>query len=152
MEFGVAHSTRNKTYHIDQSFLTLGGGTLSGGNAVTTAPIPSGTCDPLSFMGIGSQPCYNPFDLISNGTLQQVPTFGSSLSLPPDWKVRENTLTPYLQFNMDTYVGGVSLRGNFGVQANRTQQRGVGERVAPGHVALYLQVDDGVGLACCCFP
>ncbi|HEY8586345.1 MAG TPA: TonB-dependent receptor [Rhodanobacter sp.] len=132
VEFGVAHSTRNKTYHIDQSFLTLGGGFISGGNAITSAPFTGSQCSPLSWMGMGPQLCYNPFDLISDGTLQQVPTFGSSLSLPPNWEVREKTLTPYVQFNLDTYVGGISLRGNFGVQTPRTSQRGTGERVAPG--------------------
>jgi len=132
MEFGVAYSKRNKSYHIDQDFLTLGGGTISGGNAVTTAPFSGTPCSPLSWMGVPAQLCYNPFDLIANGTLQQVPTFGSSLSLPPNWEVREKTFTPYIQFNLDTYLGGVSLRGNFGVQAQRTSQRGIGERVAPG--------------------
>ena len=132
MEFGVAHSTRNKTYNIDQSFLTLGGGTISGGNAVETAPFTGSNCSPLAWMGVGAQTCYNPFDLLRSGTLQQVPTFGSSLSMPPNWKVREKTLTPYFQFNLDTYLGGVSLRGNFGVQAQHTSQRATGERVAPG--------------------
>ncbi|WP_424680834.1 TonB-dependent receptor [Frateuria sp. YIM B11624] len=132
MEFGVAHSTRNKTYHIDQSFLTLGGGTISGGSAVETAPFTGSNCDPLSFMGIGQQLCYNPFDLIANGTLVGVPTFGSSLSMPPNWKVREKVFTPYVQLNLDTYLGGVSLRGNFGVQAQHTSQTATGERVAPG--------------------
>ena len=132
MEFGVAHSTRDKSYHIDQSFLTLGGGTISGGGAVTTAPFSGTSCSPLSWMGIADQLCYNPFDLIDNGTLQQVPTFGSSLAMPPNWNVREKTLTPFMQFNLDTYLGGVSLRGNFGVQAQHTSQRATGERVAPG--------------------
>lgn len=132
VEFGVTHSTRKKTYHIDQSFLTLGGGTISGGNAVTTAPFTGNTCNPLSWMGIASQLCYNPLDLISSGTLDSVPTFGSSLSMPPDWGVREKTFTPYVQFNLDTYLGDVSLRGNFGVQASHTSQRATGERVAPG--------------------
>ncbi len=133
MEFGVANSRRNKTYHIDQSFLTLGGGTISGGSAVTSAPIQGGSsCDPLSWMGVGSQLCYDPFALISNGSLVNVPTFGSSLSMPPNWKVRENVFTPYVQFNLDTQLAGISLRGNFGVQAQHTSQRATGERVAPG--------------------
>src|SRR5690348_14095449 len=113
IEFGVAHSTRNKTYHIDQDFLTLGGGTISGGGAVETAPFTGSTCDPLSWAGVGPQLCYNPFDMIANGTLVAVPTFGSSLDLPPNWKVREKVFTPYVQLNLDTYLGGISLRGNF---------------------------------------
>lgn len=132
VEFGVANSTRNKSYHIDQSFLTLGGGVISGGNAVTTAPFTGSSCDPLSFMGVGPQLCYNPFDLIDNGTLVGVPTFGSSLAMPPNWEVREKVFTPYFQFNVDTYLGDTSLRGNFGVQAQHTSQRATGERVAPG--------------------
>jgi iron complex outermembrane receptor protein len=83
-------------------------------------------------MGIGSELCYNPFALIKNGTLVEVPTFMSSLSLPPNWKVREQDLNPYLQFNLDTYLGSVSLRGNFGIQVDRTHQTSEGERVAPG--------------------
>jgi len=132
MEFGVSNSNRNKTYHIDQAFLTLGGGTISGGSAVKTAPFTGTSCDPLSWMGIGPELCYNPFTLIDNGTLVNVPTFGSSLSTPPDWKTHENVFTPYFQFNIDTNLGGVSLRGNFGVQMQHTAQRATGERVAPG--------------------
>ncbi|AGG90168.1 MULTISPECIES: TonB-dependent receptor [Rhodanobacter] len=132
MEFGVSNSRRNKSYHIDQSFLTLGGGTISGGSAVTTAAIQGGSsCDPLSWMGVGSQLCYNPFALIGNGSLANVPTFGSNTGTPPDWKTHENVFTPYVQFNIDTQLGGVSLRGNFGIQAQRTSQRASGERVAP---------------------
>jgi len=132
VEFGVAHSTRNKTYHIDQSFLTLGGGTISGGTAVTTAPFSGTPCSPLAWMGVASQLCYNPFNLLDSGALQSVPTFGSSLNLPPNWEVREKTFTPFVQFNLDTYLGDVGLRGNFGVQASHTSQRATGERVAPG--------------------
>ena len=132
MVFGVSDSTRNKTYNIDQNFLTLGGGFISGGNAVKTANFSGTGCDPLGWMGIGSMSCYNPFALIANGTLTEVPVFMSSLPLPPNWKVRERDLNPYLQFNLDTNLGNISLRGNFGVQVDRTHQTSTGERVAPG--------------------
>lgn len=132
MVFGVSRTTRNKTYDVDQAFLTLGGGFLSGGNAVLTAPIAGGSsCSPLSWMGIGSMTCYNPFSLIDNGSLTEVPVFMSSLPIPPNWKVRETDLNPYLQFNLDTSLGSVSLRGNFGIQVDRTHQTSDGERVAP---------------------
>ncbi|MFC5580215.1 TonB-dependent receptor [Rhodanobacter terrae] len=133
LEFGVSNSRRNKSYHIDQAFLTLGGGTLSGGNAVKTAPIQGGSsCDPLSWMGIGPELCYNPFALIDNGSLVNVPTFGSNTGTPPNWTTHENVFTPYFQLNIDTNLGDVSLRGNFGMQAQHTAQRATGERVAPG--------------------
>lgn len=132
MEFGISDSTRNKTYNVDQNFLTLGGGFISGGNAVKSAAFSGTGCDPLSWMGIGAMTCYNPFAMIANGTLTEVPVFMSSLPIPPNWKVRERDLTPYLQFNLDTNLGSISLRGNFGIQADRTHQTSTGERVAPG--------------------
>ena len=131
LEFGVATSTRNKTYNVDQNFLTLGGGMLNQG-AVQSIPYTGGTCSPLSWMGVGAQPCYNPMALVANGTYTEIPVFMSSLPLPPNWKVHERDLTPYFQFNLDTQIGNVTLRGNFGVQAARTHQTSTGERVVPG--------------------
>ncbi len=46
--------------------------------------------------------------------------------------MHENVFTPYFQFNIDTNLGGISLRGNFGMQMQHTAQRASGERVAPG--------------------
>ncbi|HEX7339780.1 MAG TPA: TonB-dependent receptor [Rhodanobacteraceae bacterium] len=133
LEFGVDRGTRNKTYNIEQNFLTLGGGFISKGGAVETAAISSNTtCAPLAWMGVGPQVCYNPFDLIRSGALVEVPTFMSSLALPPNWSVRERDLTSYLQANLDTYFGNVTLRGNFGVQVAHTNQNTGGERVVPG--------------------
>ncbi len=133
LEFGVAHSERHKTYHIDQSFLTLGGGTISGGSAVTSAAYSGSTCSPLAWMGISQQLCYDPLAMIADGTLVGVPTFGSNTGTPPDWKTQEKVLTPYFQFNLDTNLGNtVTLRGNFGVQMQHTSQSADGERLAPG--------------------
>lgn len=132
MKFGLSDTTRTKTYNITQDFLTLGGGTLSSGNAVLTAPFSGSSCSPLAWMGMGSEECYNPFSLIDNGTLVEVPTFMSSLPLPPNWRVRERDFNPYVQFNLDTNLGAVSLRGNFGIQVDHTNQTSDGSRVAPG--------------------
>ncbi|MDE2497552.1 MAG: TonB-dependent receptor [Xanthomonadaceae bacterium] len=133
MDFGLSKTTRNKTYNVDQYFLTLGGGFFSPTNTpVLTAPFSGSACDPLAWMGMGSELCYNPFTLIDNGRLVQVPTFQSSLSFPPNWRVHEDDLNPYLQFNLDTQLGSVSLRGNFGLQINQTSQTSDGQRVAPG--------------------
>ncbi len=124
MEAGVVRGTRKKTYNIDQTFLTLPDG-------AETAPIPSsGTCDPLSWMGVGQQVCYDPQQLLANGTYELFPTSLSSISVPPNWKVTERDVTSYLQFNIDTWVGDVGLRGNVGVQVAHTSQNSSGQRVA----------------------
>ncbi|HEU4855820.1 MAG TPA: TonB-dependent receptor [Rhodanobacteraceae bacterium] len=122
VEFGVNRGTRNKNYQIDQDFLVLPGG-------AQTAPMPSGVTsgDPLGWMGIGPQVIYNPLQLIADGTLQLFPTALSSIATPPNWAVRERDVTSFVQFNIDTQLGNVSLRGNFGVQAAHTDQTSSGQ-------------------------
>ncbi|MDA3914998.1 TonB-dependent receptor [Oleiagrimonas sp.] len=124
VEFGVNRGTRNKTYNIDQNFLILP-------NGAQTSAIPNAfSSDPLSWMGVGPQVTYNPLQLISNGTYQLFPTALSSISVPPNWKVRERDTTAYVQFNLDTYMGNMPVRGNFGVQEAWTGQSSYGQYVS----------------------
>jgi iron complex outermembrane receptor protein len=137
MQFGVSRTTRNKTYNITQDFLTPGGADGSfftnGYSPTLSAALPgSGTCNSLAWMGIASIPCYNPLALIANGTYTEVPAYMSSLSIPPNWKVRETDLNPYLQFNIDTNLGNVGLRGNVGIQVDHTDQSSTGGYVTAG--------------------
>lgn len=126
VKFGVDRATRNKNYNIAQDFLVLP-------NGEHTAPIPSYTTgDPLGWMGVGPQVIYNPLDLIANGTLQLFSTSLSSIGVPPNWKVRENDVTPFVQFNLDSSLGDVPVRGNIGVQAAHTNESSEGQRVAAG--------------------
>ncbi|HET8897544.1 MAG TPA: TonB-dependent receptor [Rhodanobacteraceae bacterium] len=133
VQFGVNRGTRDKTYFIDQSFLTLPNGdqtfnTLPIG--AKTALIPGYTIDdPLGFMGVGPQIIYDPIDLLNSGVLVRYPTALSSIAVPPNWHVRETDVTPYLQFNVDTSWGNVPVRGNFGVQVAHTSQNSEGQRV-----------------------
>lgn len=145
MQFGVSRTTRDKTYNITQDFLTLGGANGSffanGYSPTLSAAMPGGgTCNALSWMGIASIPCYNPLALIANGTYTEVPAYMSSLPLPPNWKVREIDLNPYLQFNLDTNLGNVSLRGNFGIQVDHTKQSSSGGYVTAGGSNIASQV------------
>jgi TonB-dependent receptor len=134
MQFGVDRATRNKTYNITQDFLTLPNGSQTFSTTpigAQTAPIPGVTTgSPLSWMGISSQVIYDPITLLNNGTYTVFPTSLSSITVPPNWKVRENDVTPYVQFNVDTNIGDVSLRGNFGMQVAHTNQNSQGQRVA----------------------
>jgi iron complex outermembrane receptor protein len=122
MEVGVDRGNRQKNYQIDQDFLILPGG-------AQTAPMPSDAVvgDPLGWMGIGSQLLYNPLSLIANGTYELFPTALSSIAVPPNWQVNERDVTPYVQFNIDTNLGNVSLRGNIGVQVAHTNQTSDGQ-------------------------
>ncbi|WHZ20757.1 MAG: TonB-dependent receptor [Rhodanobacteraceae bacterium] len=126
MQFGVDRAARNKNYNIDQDFIVLP-------NGAQTAPIASSsTGDPLAWMGVGPQVIYNPLDLLANGTYDLFPTALSSIGVPPNWKVRENDVTPFVQFNLDTSLGNVPVRGNIGMQVQHTNESSDGQRVAAG--------------------
>lgn len=145
MQFGVSRTTRNKTYNIVQDFLTLGGTNGSfftnGYSPTLSAPVPgNSTCNSLAWMGVASIPCYNPRALVANGTYTEVPAYLSSLTIPPNWKVHEIDLNPYLQFNLDTNLGNVSLRGNFGIQVDHTDQSSTGGYVTAGGSNIASQV------------
>ena len=142
MVFGFDRATRNKTFTLVQDFLTLPNGSQTFATSpvgAQTAPIPTGTlvnggsCDPLAFMGVGPQVCYNSMYLL-NHYYVLVPTIGSSISKSglPDWKVRENDVKPFFQFNIDTHIGDVSLRGNVGLQMVHTNQMSAGAKVVAG--------------------
>ncbi len=149
MQFGIDRKTRNKTYFIEQDFLTLPNGSQTFATnpiGAQTAPIPTsalvngGTCDPLAFMGVGPQVCYNPLYLLNNGYYVVFPTALSSIGVPPNWKVHEVDVTPYIQFNLDTHVGPIPLTGNFGLQVAHTLQSSAGERVSAGTAGAGSQV------------
>jgi iron complex outermembrane receptor protein len=126
MKFGVDRATRNKNYNIDQAFIVLP-------NGAQTAPIPSyGVGDPLAWMGVGPQVIYNPLTFLNDGTYDLFPTALSSIGVPPNWKVRELDTTPFVQFNLDTSLGNVPVRGNIGLQVQHTNESSQGQRVAAG--------------------
>lgn len=144
MQFGIDRKTRNKTYFIEQDFLTLPNGSQTFATnpiGAQTAPIPTGalvnggTCDPLAFMGVGPQVCYNPLYLLNNGYYTVFPTSLSSIANPPNWKVHEVDVTPYVQFNLDTHVGSIPLTGNFGLQVANTNQMSAGFRATAASAA-----------------
>jgi iron complex outermembrane receptor protein len=100
-------------------------------------------------MGVGPQAVYNPLTLLADGTYQLFSTSLSSIGVPPNWKVRELDTTPFVQFNLDTSLGNVPLRGNFGLQVQHTNEGSQGQRVAAGtsstgsSVVTLVPVSDG---------
>ncbi|MHB1896424.1 MAG: TonB-dependent receptor [Metallibacterium sp.] len=144
VQFGIDRKTRNKTYNIEQDFLTLPNGSQTFATVpigAQTAPIPAaalvngGSCDPLAFMGVGPQVCYNPLYLLNNGYYTVFPTSLSSIASPPNWKVHEIDTTPYVQFNLDTHIGPIPLTGNFGLQVAHTNQMSAGSRATAASAA-----------------
>lgn len=137
LEVGVVYSMCNKIYYIDQIFLILGGGIISGGNVVILVLYSGIDCSLLVWMGISQQFCYDLLVEISNGILVGVLIFGFLFNILLDWKVCEKVLMLYFQFNFDMNLGNmVILCGNFGMQMQYMLQCGVGECVVLGSVII----------------
>lgn len=145
VEVGVDWGFREKTRNIDQSFLTLGGGTLNipdpmnpmatipNPAVVTSLPIPAGALidgqTTLGFLGLGAQPTYDPLYLINNGVYVPFNVQLSSFSVAQDWTVEEDIFQAWIKFGVDTEIGGMPLTGNFGVQLVNTDQSSTGFRI-----------------------
>lgn len=127
---GVDLSRRDKDRKIRQTFLTPPDG-------ATSAPIPDealrdGTVD-LGFIGIPGMINWNPMFLLRN-VYDQVDVQLSSFNVPQDWQVREDVVTTFVRFDVDTMLGNVPVLGNFGLQWVYTDQESTGFRVAGAEV------------------
>lgn len=132
---GVDFSRRDKDRQIRQQFLTPVNG-VDNTNGFTAIPLDLLLSNPadLSFIGIPGHLSIRPLDLINQGFLVRVDTALSSFNVPQDWKVREDIALGFVRADIDTQLGGVGLRGNFGVQAVYTDQSSGGFRAAAPEV------------------
>lgn len=75
----------------------------------------------LGFAGVGSIPAWN-----VPAAVGRYMTFNPSATAPgliaKSWRVQEDTTTAFVKGNIDTDFGGINLRGNVGVQLQRTTQ------------------------------
>lgn len=129
IQVGVDVSRRDKNRQIDQTFLTLPGGAQE-------APIPQeallGNSVDLGFIGIPALYTYDPLYLLNHGVYDRTSVALSSVSVPQDWKVREDVLVGYTRFDVDSSLAGVPVTGNLGVQVVYTDQSSSGFKVASG--------------------
>jgi iron complex outermembrane recepter protein len=87
----------------------------------------------LGFAGIGKIPSWN-----VPGAVGRYMTFRPSATSPgliaKSWEVQEKTTTAFVKGNIDTDWGGVNVRGNVGVQLQRTEQSSEAVRLVAGQV------------------
>lgn len=125
--FGVDLSRRDKNREIRQTFLVPAGG-------ATQLPVPTEALlkrnVSLDFIGVDSHLTLDPFFLLDNGLLEGVSASLSNISVPQDWKVREDILVGYVMFDVDAMLGSIPVTGNFGTQFVYTDQSSNGFRVA----------------------
>jgi len=145
IEFGINHTTRDKTLDLQRFFLGLRANAEDPENDVSV-PIPAsvlvGTTS-LDFVGIPGVISYDPFALIASGIYNLVPAGDANL-FAFGWSVSEDVTTTYAKTNLQTTAGPAEVTGNLGVQIIRTEQssEGLGASGAPAVVTPVSGGDD----------
>lgn len=117
IDVGLNYADRSKKKHQPEGNINVG----KQGNSTIDASLQYSPVD-LSFAGLGSLPAWN-----VPGAVAQYMTFNPSETsagylIAKAWNVYEKTTTGFLKANIETNWGGVSVRGNFGVQVIHTDQ------------------------------
>ncbi len=76
----------------------------------------------LGFAGAGSIVSWNVPDIVARFYDPFKPVDNVNYLIPKAWNVSEKIATAYVKFNLDTDLGGTSLRGNIGIQFQNTDQ------------------------------
>jgi iron complex outermembrane recepter protein len=145
---GLNYTTRDKRLTPDEYFLGVAANT----DGATSVAVPSNLLlrpTSLSYLGLGNVISYNPLDLLDAGIYNLVPNAYQDV-VTKAWKVSEDVLTPYLQANIETQLGGNQLTGNVGVQVVRTDQSSsgvaasyAGQNPDGSPIVSQLPVEDG---------
>ena len=124
VQAGWNYTTRSKSLVPEEYFLGLAANT----DGTVSVPIPSeyqmGATD-LDFLGLGSMVSYNSRDLVDAGLYNLVANPYGDVVVK-SYAIREKIMTGYVQGNIDADIGSAHLTGNFGVQANWTDQNSRG--------------------------
>jgi len=121
VEFGVDYADRRKTKSQAEarlteltvgSFLPVASGALLGDTNLGFAGVPGSlSWNVPAALALGEN--YQPFAPTNNT---------AAFLIQKKWTVNEKIATSYLQFNLDTQLGSVPVRGNVGVQAQSVDQ------------------------------
>ncbi|HMM67178.1 MAG TPA: TonB-dependent receptor [Dokdonella sp.] len=135
LEFGVNYSDREKQRSVPEAFLDLI-------NDETTIPA-NFLISPvdLGFAGVPGSISYR-----INPVLAQFYTLRDNINadiVNKQWKVNEKVTTGYFQFNINSELGSVPVRGNVGVQAVSVDQSSDGFEVLQGDAGNALPFSGG---------
>ena len=139
IEGGIYYTDREKVKTSVEDFIDL-----ANPGADNTAAIPTDLLlEPtsLDFLGISGMVSYDPVAMLNSGIYTLRPNLNADV-LTKSWQVEEQQLITYLQFNVDSQLGQVPVRGNFGVQVVNSDQSSTGARAGQGAVLSYTEGDD----------
>jgi iron complex outermembrane receptor protein len=126
--FGLNVSDRTKSKTSDEAKLCLVSCTVR-----DSAAFP-GTAGDFSFGGLEGLATYDANALLESGTYHLQPKFHRDIAAK-NWSVDEKLTTLYAQANIDTDVGSMPLRGNFGFQYVTADQNSEGFSTFSGNDA-----------------
>jgi TonB-dependent receptor len=152
IEVGLNHADRQKQKWQPEGGINVG----AQGDTTIESDLQYGLVD-LGFAGVGMIPSWN-----VPGAVERYMTFNPvddlDYLIPKAWTVNEKITTGYVKADLDTTWGSVPVRGNIGLQVQRTDQssdarywdstRPVGDRALPIHKgATYTDVLPSMNLA-----
>jgi TonB-dependent receptor len=152
IEVGLNHADRQKQKWQPEGGINVG----AQGDTTIESDLQYGLVD-LGFAGAGMIPSWN-----VPGAVERYMTFNPvddlDYLIPKAWTVNEKITTGYVKADLDTTWGSVPVRGNIGLQVQRTDQssdarywdstRPVGDRALPIHKgATYTDVLPSMNLA-----
>ncbi|MFS0849364.1 TonB-dependent receptor [Novosphingobium panipatense] len=124
IQAGWNYTNRSKTLVPEEYFLGLAANT----DGLTSVPVPdqyrTGLTS-LQYLGLGQVISYDPAALVRDGIYNRVANPYGDVVVK-SYAIRERLMTAYLQGNLDADVGSAHLTGNFGVQAQWTDQNSRG--------------------------
>lgn len=124
IQFGLNYTDRTKSLTPDEAFLGLAANTDGLTSLVVPEQFRKGTSN-LSFLGLGPVISYDPRELLDAGIYKLVKNpYGDVVVKAYD--IHEKVMTAYIQSNIKAELGSSTLTGNFGVQANWTDQNSTG--------------------------
>ncbi|WP_285021341.1 TonB-dependent receptor [Novosphingobium sp. fls2-241-R2A-195] len=123
-QVGLNYTNRSKSLVPEEYFLGLAANT----DGLTSVAVPQeyrlGATD-LSMYGLGSVISYDPAALVRDGIYNRVANPYGDVVVK-SYAIRERLMTAYFQGNIDSEIGSAHLTGNFGVQAQWTDQNSLG--------------------------
>ena len=114
-DVGVHYSDRSKEKHQPEGNINLAGAPSTISSDLLYAPVD------LGFAGVGTIPAWNVPGVVAK-YMTFAPTEDKSYLIAKAWTVNEKITTTFAKANIEHEMGDVSLRGNFGVQVQRTDQ------------------------------
>jgi iron complex outermembrane receptor protein len=124
IQAGWNYTNRSKSLVPDEYFLGLAANTDGLTSVVVPEEYRKGTTQ-LDYLGLGPVISYNPLDLLRDGIYNRVANPYGDVVVK-SYAIREKIMTGYVQGNLDADIGTAHLTGNFGVQANWTDQNSKG--------------------------